>query len=261
MVARAGFSMDDVSRLIVTHIHLDHAGAAGVLMQRYPHLRLSVQEDAAQFLVSVDRLWNSSARIYGDMMLPLWGETVDVDAGRVDTFRDGDVLNVAGTSLLVRATPGHTGTHVSFFDQQRGILFTGDAAGARMMGSDVVVPTLSPPELDFDLWRQTIEAMRELGPNRLALTHMGVFEDVERHLDGFMPSIESSLGIAEQVLETPDDEDALAEALAEKMRGAYVAEGDGAEAKLRAMELAMPAYLASKGIVRVFRKSGRFDEV
>jgi glyoxylase-like metal-dependent hydrolase (beta-lactamase superfamily II) len=261
MVARAGFSMDDVSRLIVTHIHLDHAGAAGVLMQRYPHLRLSVQEDAAQFLISVERLWNSSARIYGDMMVPLWGETVDVDAGRVDTFRDGNVLNVAGTSLLVRATPGHTGTHLSFFDQQRGILFTGDAAGARLMGSYVVVPTLSPPELDFEKWRQTIDTMRKLGPNRLALTHMGVFEDVERHLTAFMPAIQERLDTAGRILKSPEDEEALTEALSGEMHAAYLAEGEGAEEKLRAMELAMPAYLASKGILRVFKKSGRFEGV
>jgi glyoxylase-like metal-dependent hydrolase (beta-lactamase superfamily II) len=260
MVEEAGYSMHDVSSLVVTHIHLDHAGAAGVLMERYPHLELSVHEDAAQFLVSVDRLWNSSARIYGEMMVPLWGETRNVDAGRVNTFRDGDVLNVGGTSLLVRATPGHTGTHVSLLDQQRGILFTGDAAGARLMDSKVVVPTLSPPELDFDLWRQTIDAMRELQPTRLALTHMGVFEDVDRHLDSFMPAIEESLEIAERILKSPEEEDALTEALAGKMRANYVAEGDGADGKLRAMELAMPAYLASKGILRVFKKSGRFDQ-
>lgn len=259
MVREAGYGMEDVARLIVTHIHLDHAGAAGRLMEAYPHIRLSVQEDAAPFLVSVDRLWNSAARIYGDQMEPLWGRTVDVDADRVDTFRDGDRLRVAGTTLTVRATPGHTGTHVSFLDEQRGILFTGDAAGARLTGSSVVVPTLSPPELDFGLWEGTVSAMRELRPARLALTHMGIFDDVERHLDAFIPSVHESMAIAEQELGSPDDEAALEEALADRLRAAYEAEGGDVDGKYDAMQLAMPTYLAAKGLVRVFKKAGRFE--
>lgn len=259
MVARAGYSMADVSRLIVTHIHLDHAGAAGVLMRDYPNMRLTVHEDAAQFLTSVDRLWKSAARIYGDEMERLWGETIDVDPERLDPVRDGERLRIAGTSLLGRATPGHAGTHLSFLDEHRGVLFTGDAAGARMMDSNIVVPTLAPPELDFDLWEQSIEAMRELQPERLALTHMGVFEDVDRHLDVFMPTIRKSMEIAGRVLHSPEDEAALAEVLTGEMQSAYDEEGGNIEGKYRAMQLAMPTYLAAKGLVRVFKKSGQFN--
>lgn len=259
MVGQAGLSMRDISRLVVTHIHLDHAGAAGLLMRDYPHLRLSVHEQAAPFLVSVERLWNSAARIYGDMMGPLWGDAIDVDAERVDPLRDGDVLEVAGTRLRAVATPGHAGTHLAFLDEGRGILFTGDAAGARMQGSDLVVPTLAPPELDFALWKRSIRTMLALDPRRLALTHFGVFDDPRRHLEALMPAIDDALGIAGRVLERPEDEDALAIAMAARMREMYAAEGGDVAAKEAAMQLAMPSYLAAKGLLRVFRKSGRFD--
>lgn len=259
MVRQAGYKMANISRLIVTHIHLDHAGAAGVLLRDYPHLRLSVQEDAAPFLISVDRLWNSATRIYGDEMLPLWGETIDADASRVDTFRDGDRLRVAGTTLRVVATPGHSGTHVSFFDEQRGILFTGDAAGARIGGSSILVPTLSPPEIDIDLWKESIDRMKALEPERLALTHMGIFDDAVPHLDGLMPAIRECMEIADRVLQSPDDESALAEALTLELRGAFENEGGDVDRAYAAMQYAMPTWLAAKGIVRVFKKAGKFD--
>lgn len=260
MVHRAGYTMADVSRLIVTHIHLDHAGAAGPLMRDYPHLRLSVHGAAAPFLVSVDRLWNSAARIYGDQMEPLWGEAVDVDAGRVDSLADGEVLHVAGTTLRAVATPGHAGTHLAFLDERRGILFTGDAAGARMPGSHLVVPTLAPPELDFDVWAETVETMRSLRPERLALTHFGVFDDADRHLASLMPAIATSMEIAGRVLLTPEDEGVLTDELTRVMRTAYEREEGDIERAYAGMQLAMPTYLAAKGLVRVFRKTGRFEE-
>lgn len=258
MVRQAGHTMRDISRLIVTHIHLDHAGAAGLLMRDYPHLRLAVHEGAAPFLISVERLWNSAARIYGEMMAPLWGEAIDVDADRMDPLRDGEVLEVAGTRLRAIATPGHAGTHLAFLDEGRGILFTGDAAGARMKGSELVVPTLAPPELDFELWAQSIETMLALAPKRLALTHFGVFDDPRRHLEAMMPAIDDAMQIAGPVLKSPEDEDALTEALAARMREMYEAEGGDVAAKEAAMQLAMPSYLAAKGLLRVFKKSGRF---
>lgn len=258
LVGQAGLAMRDVSRLIVTHIHLDHAGAAGLLMRDYRHLRLSVHEAAAPFLVSVERLWNSAARIYGDMMAPLWGEAIDVNADRVDPLHDGDVLDVAGTRLRAVATPGHAGTHLAFLDERRGILFTGDAAGARMQGSDLVVPTLAPPELDFALWERSIQTMLTLEPTRLALTHFGVFDDARRHLEAMMPAIDDAMAIAGRVLTRPEEEDALAGALAARMQELYAEEGGDVEAKEPAMQLAMPSYLAAKGLLRVFKKSGRF---
>jgi glyoxylase-like metal-dependent hydrolase (beta-lactamase superfamily II) len=260
MVRRAGHAIADVSRLIVTHIHLDHAGAAGALMRDHSHLRLTLHEAAAPFLVSVDRLWNSAARIYGDQMTPLWGEAIDVPADRIDSVRDGDVIQVAGTTLRAVSTPGHAGTHLAYFDEQRRVLFTGDAAGARMSGTSLVVPTLAPPELDFELWAATVDVMRALAPEQLALTHFGLFDDAERHLDDIMPSIEAAMEIAGRVLRSPDDEPALTEALDAAMHTAYETEGGDVSGKYDSMQLAMPGYLAAKGLVRVFRKSGRFED-
>lgn len=254
----AGYDLANVSRVILTHIHLDHAGGMGTLMRDYPHMRTSVHPDAAPFLVNPERLVKSSARIFGDQMEQLWGEIIGADSGRVDTIEDGDVLNVAGTSLLVKAAPGHAGTHLVFLDQNTGVLFTGDAAGARLKGTDYVCPTLAPPELDFRLWEQTVAMMQELGPDQIAVAHSGAFRDVDRHLQAVVTGIDEKLALAREVMRSPDDQDVLTEHLLDTERDKYAREGVNVEEAMRAMHFAMPAYMAAMGLARVLTKEGAF---
>jgi glyoxylase-like metal-dependent hydrolase (beta-lactamase superfamily II) len=261
-VREAGYNFADVSRLIVTHIHLDHAGAAGVLMQEYPRLRLSVQSGGAPYLIDPERLIKSATRIYGDRMERLWGEVVGVDAGRIDPIEDGGVLKVAGRELVARYAPGHAGSHVVLLDESTGVLFTGDAAGARLKGTEYVCPTLAPPEIDLSMWAQTVEMMKRLRATKLALTHCGVFEDVERHLNDVMPNIEEQVAIGDRVMMSPDDEADAIEFLTAQEREEYAREsGDIAEvnAYMQALGLAMPPYVAAQGLKRLFTKAGRFD--
>lgn len=261
-IKEAGYNFADVSRLIVTHIHLDHAGAAGILMQEYPNLRLSVHSGGAPYLIHPERLLKSATRIYGERMERLWGEVIGADVDRVDPIEDGDVLEVAGRELLVRHAPGHAGSHVVLLDESTGVLFTGDAAGARLQGTEYVCPTLAPPELDLPLWVQTVEMMQGLDATKLALTHCGVFEDVERHLSDVMPGIEEQMAIGERVMMSPDDEADAIEFLTAQEREEYAREGgDIAEvsAYMQALGLAMPPYVAAQGLKRLFTKAGRFD--
>jgi glyoxylase-like metal-dependent hydrolase (beta-lactamase superfamily II) len=260
-VSEAGFDLADVSRLIVSHIHLDHAGAAGTLMRMNPTLRLSVHASGAPYLIDPERLVKSAARIFGDRMDRLWGEVEPVDADRVDTMDDGDVISAGGHDLLVRHAPGHAGSHVVLLDRSTGVLFTGDAAGARLRGTTYVCPTLVPPELDVTVWAQTLDMMKGLGATKLALTHCGAFDDVERHLGDVIPNLEEQIAIGESVMVTPEDDDAVIEFLIAQEREEYVREGGDlreVNAWMRAMGLAMPPYVAAQGLKRIFRKAGRF---
>ena len=251
----AGFDIRDVTRLIPTHIHLDHAGAAGGLMQDYPAMRITLHPGAAPFLIEPERLVKSATRIYGDRMEELWGGVAGLPAGRVDTVEDGDWLQVAGRSLLVRYTPGHAGTHVSILDEASGTLFTGDTAGARMAPSPYVCPTVPPPEIDLDLWRESVEVMREMRPTQLALTHFGVFTDVDRHLDDVIPNAEAVLAIACEELTAEHSLDDVTSRILDLQRESFAKETDPALLMSR-MELGMPSWMASLGLQRVLKKRG-----
>jgi glyoxylase-like metal-dependent hydrolase (beta-lactamase superfamily II) len=255
-VREAGHDLGDVTHVIATHIHLDHAGAVGTLMREYPRMRVMVHANGAPHLISPERLVRSATRIYGDEMERLWGEVTGADPDRVDVIRDGETIDVAGTSLLVKDAPGHASTQVVLFDQHTGVLFAADAAGARLAGSRYVCPTISPPELDFPAWEQTVGMMRDLGPAKLALTHFGAFDDVDRHLADIMPKIESQIALGREVLHSEDDLARLTDRLLEQERAVFAHEGGDVAAQMSKLGYAMPAWLGSLGLLRVFRKAG-----
>ena len=168
-----GYRLGDVSRIIVTHIHFDHAGAAGSILRDCPNARLSVHPVGLPHLVDPSRLVSSATRIYGDRMDELWGPIVPVPQNRVDALRDGETVRAGGRSLRTIFTPGHAAHHVALFDESSGTLFSGDVGGVRIEGTSFVSPPTPPPEFDRDAWRSSIRAMRDLRASRLALSHFG----------------------------------------------------------------------------------------
>lgn len=254
-IREAGFDIRDVTRLIPTHIHLDHAGVAGGLMRDHPRMRITLHPGGAPFLIDPERLVKSAARIYGDRMDELWGEVSVLPADRVDTVEDDERLQVAGHTLHVRYTPGHAGTHISLLDEASGTLFTGDSAGARIAPSAYVCPTVPPPEIDLDLWRGSVEVMREMRPSQLALTHFGVFSDVDRHLDDLIPNAGTVLAIAREELTSGHGLEDVTDRILDLERGVFANEADPALLMSR-MELGMPAWMASLGLQRVLKKRG-----
>lgn len=253
-----GYALSEVTRLIPTHIHLDHAGAVGTLMRDFPRMRLSVHAGGAPFLIDPERLLNSAERIYGAQMDELWGEVVGAPADRVDGLADGERITVAGRTLLVKSTPGHAGTHLAYLDEATGTLFTGDAAGARIAPLASVLPTVSPPEVDLAAWTTTVEVMRALRPERLALTHFGVFDDVQAHLEQVVTNAERELELVRQVLTTGGSPDEATEMILAEERAIVDLEADGGVLLAR-MERAMPAWLATLGLARVLRKAGEIE--
>jgi glyoxylase-like metal-dependent hydrolase (beta-lactamase superfamily II) len=174
-LAEHGVAVEDVRHLLLSHIHLDHAGAAGPLVRRHPGLTVWVSEIGAPHLVDPSRLERSARRLYGDLFDPLWGELAPVPEANV-RIAAGDVLGWESFP-----TQGHASHHVSYL--RDGTLLAGDAAGVRMPGAAYVLPVSPPPDLDVEAWHATVAAIRERAPERLALIHFGIHEDVTPHLD------------------------------------------------------------------------------
>jgi glyoxylase-like metal-dependent hydrolase (beta-lactamase superfamily II) len=163
-----------VRHLLLSHIHLDHAGAAGVLVREHPGLQVWVSEIGAPHLVDPSRLERSARRLYGDAFDDLWGELAPVPEENVR------LADRRAAGLEVFPAPGHASHHVCYFDGST--LYAGDAAGVRIQPSSSVLPPTPPPEFDLEAWHRTLEQIERRAPERLALIHFGVAEDVSRHL-------------------------------------------------------------------------------
>ncbi|MCA9832327.1 MAG: MBL fold metallo-hydrolase [Thermomicrobiales bacterium] len=256
-VESAGLDMRDIERILLTHVHLDHGGGVGTLLREYPHLRVTIQAEAVQFLIDPARLIRSAGMSFGDKMERLWGEVIGFDADLVDGIVAGET--VPGTSLRAYATPGHTATHLSFLDSATGVLFAGDAAHARLPESALIVPTLAPVELDFDAWHTTAQTMLGLQPSALAIPHFGWVADAQSHLEQVEERIAQRRAIAEELVRSPADVDVLTDLYAATTRAEYTAEGGEVDDKVASLELAMPSYLGGQGMMRWFKVHGWFE--
>ncbi len=164
--------------LLLTHIHLDHAGAAGSLVERWPDLRVYVHERGARHLVDPSRLYDSARRIWGEDTERLWGEMLPVPQDNLEVLSGGETIR---DEWRVAYTPGHAWHHVSFLHE--GTAFVGDVAGVRIAPSPMTIPPTPPPDIDVEAWRESIAIVRAWRPARLAVTHFGSSDDVDRQLD------------------------------------------------------------------------------
>jgi glyoxylase-like metal-dependent hydrolase (beta-lactamase superfamily II) len=182
-IRAAGHDPADLSDVLLTHIHLDHAAAAGQLARIAPRARIHVHPLGARHMVDPSRLLASAARLYGDRMEEMWGEMLPIPAERIRTPADGDAIRVGGRSLVALETPGHAAHHFAFHDPDAGLVFTGDVGGIRMDGVRHVRPPTPPPEVDTPAWMASIDRLRAARPRMLLPTHFGGITDVEWHLD------------------------------------------------------------------------------
>jgi glyoxylase-like metal-dependent hydrolase (beta-lactamase superfamily II) len=182
-LAERGLDLTEIRHLLLSHIHLDHAGAAGVLVRQNPWLQVHVSDIGAPHLVDPTKLEASARRLYGDAFDVLWGELAPVPADNVHVVGE----RVLGLECF--PTPGHAWHHVSYLDAS-GTLYAGDAAGVRLRGAHFVMPPCPPPELDLEAWERSIGEIELRAPSRLALIHFGVVADVEEHLS----SLRATLG-------------------------------------------------------------------
>lgn len=252
-IEAAGFDPRQLSDVLVSHIHLDHSGAAGVLARDNPDLTVYVHPIGAPHLIDPARLIASATRLYGDRMDPLWGEVAPVPEAQVAPLADGETIATAGRVLSALYTPGHASHHVAFWDPERAALFTGDVGGVRMPGTAYACPPGPPPELDPDAWALSVERMRALHARNIFLTHGGRFSDVAFQLGQLMPNLENLRTLAKTALLDGADTERLTGLLHDEMAAQL---GDVDPEVLVDLEWATPPYLAALGFTRLLVKSG-----
>ena len=194
-VRQAGLDPMDLRAAAVTHIHLDHSGAAGTLAASNSDLEVYAHPIGAPHLVDPSRLIASARRLYGPVLDSLLGEPEPIPSHRVHVLRDGDQVSLGSRTLTAFSTPGHAIHHHVYLDHATGDLFSGDAAGVALAGTRYVSPPVPPPELDFAAWRQTLGRLRDLRPRRLLLTHFGAHDWV----DQLFSDLEERLAVRERL--------------------------------------------------------------
>jgi glyoxylase-like metal-dependent hydrolase (beta-lactamase superfamily II) len=181
-LADAGMSLDDVTTILLTHIHLDHAGATGTLVRENPRLRVYVHEVGAPHMADPAKLIASATRLYGDAMERLWGEIAPVPQHVMETLRGGERIEAGGRSLDVAFTPGHASHHVSYFSGDTGVAFVGDTAGVRIVPNGFVLPPTPPPDIDLEIWGESLTTIDRWHPETLLVTHFGHATQTATHL-------------------------------------------------------------------------------
>jgi glyoxylase-like metal-dependent hydrolase (beta-lactamase superfamily II) len=164
--------------LLLTHIHFDHAGAAGALVREFPDLEVWVHERGARHLVDPTRLVASAKRLYGDDFDRQWGEVVPIPERSLRILRGGESRD----GWDVAYTPGHASHHVSYRHQSSGWVFPGDTCGVRLPAGDLILPPTPPPDIDLEAWYASLDTIAAWEPERLAITHFGDYGDVTEHL-------------------------------------------------------------------------------
>jgi glyoxylase-like metal-dependent hydrolase (beta-lactamase superfamily II) len=186
-----GFDIGDVAQLLLTHIHLDHAGAAGSLVKMNPAIEVYVHERGAPHLINPERLLASASRLYGEDMGPFWGEFLAVPESQIRALSGGERIVAGGRELEVAYTPGHASHHVSYFDRSSRVAFVGDTAGIRRGSGAYVMPPTPPPDVDLDAWRVSEARILSWDPDTLFLTHFGPFHGARSHFRELWTNIDS----------------------------------------------------------------------
>ncbi|MCA9981954.1 MAG: MBL fold metallo-hydrolase [Anaerolineales bacterium] len=248
--AEAGLGMEDVRHVFVTHIHLDHAGAAGWWAQK--GARVYVHHIGAPHLLDPSRLMASATRIYGEAMDRLWGDMLPVPAEQLTELFDGDVVQIG--DLMVRAldTPGHARHHMTFVVD--GVAFTGDVAGVHVPGTVLIDLPAPPPEFDWEAWQKSLNRLRQEALSALYLTHFGrVDEDVEGYLDRFEQVIVSGMNFVRDCLVADMDRDEIVASYLRRDRQLALDAGLSMEA-IAQYEVANPPTMSVDGMIRYWRK-------
>jgi glyoxylase-like metal-dependent hydrolase (beta-lactamase superfamily II) len=250
-----GLTLRDVRTLLLTHIHLDHAGAAGTIVERVPGIRVYVHERGAPHMIDPAKLLASAARLHGDQMETLWGAFLPVPASQVTALAGGERLELSGTSLRVAYTPGHAKHHVSYLDERAGMAYVGDTGGIRITGDYLLAPT-PPPDIDIEAWQASLDVIDAWQPVSLFLTHFGPVTPARAHLARFRTTLTAMAESVREAMKAGGSEEEQIRGFVERMR--RDARRGLPEREAKATELAAPFDQLWQGLARYWRK--RNDE-
>ena len=196
-----GISLGDVRTLLLTHIHLDHAGATGTLVRDNPDIQVYVHERGAPHMVDPAKLLSSAGRLYGNDMDRLWGEFLPVPQDNLHVLGGGERITAADRALEVAYTPGHASHHVSFLDRSSGVAFVGDTAGIRTGADLFAMPPTPPPDIDIDAWKASVALIDRWKAETLFVTHFGAYEDPSAHLAALVEHLDGFAALARAIVE------------------------------------------------------------
>ena len=207
-LAAHGIRVSDLSAIFLTHIHLDHAGATGALVQENPDLKVYVHQRGAPHMADPAVLLKSAGRLYGDQMGPLFGDFLPVPESNMVVLQGGEILKPGPFELRVLYTPGHASHHVTYFETSNKVAFVGDTAGISIEGHPFILPATPPPDISLELWNSSLDAISQLHAERLFLTHFGFSDSPERHLQTYREQLQHWSELSEEILFRAADEDA-----------------------------------------------------
>ena len=252
---RLGIGPSDLAHIIVTHIHLDHAGGVGTLAERFPSATVWVHERGGPHLADPTRLIASATRIYGEtQMAALFGPVEPVPAERIHAVSDGDRIDLGDRRLEVLATPGHASHQIGLVDSRTGAVFTGDALGIHVPAVPALRPAMPPPDLDVDLMIESIERIRSRARAGMVLfSHFGPVTEVDRICDLAVRRTQGWAEVARETLERTDDLEAVVSALEAEARR-DVETGAEAALDLDRLEVLSSIRINALGLIRYWRK-------
>src|SRR5256885_5353978 len=251
-LAARGISVADLDAVLLTHIHLDHAGATGALVRENPGLAVYVHSLGARHLIDPAKLLASAARLWPDTLHQLFGETLPVPPQNLRILEGGESLNLGARKLNVLYTPGHASHHVSYFDDAEGLAFVGDTTGIRIENGPFILPATPPPDIDLGIWDASLAAILARRPARLFLTHFGYADNPPAHIDKFHERLHRWAEVAAESLRGSPTDSAALESFIVRARAEMEACLGPIEAEHHAFTAALN--LSFLGLARYLRK-------
>lgn len=249
-LAQEGLSPRDITHVLLTHIHLDHAGAAGWLSRH--GAQVFVHPNGAAHMLNPEKLIASATRIYGDRMDTLWGEFLPVLEHQLTVPQDAEEIVIGNLRFVAVNTPGHAEHHYSYLFED--LCFSGDVGGVRIPGYPYLRVPMPPPELHFGRWRESIARLRSLKFARIAPTHFGIFDDVDWHLNELQSNLDASEKWLEETMPADPPVDELRAKFVEWMNEQSRAQ-NLSEDVVTAYALANPLGMSVDGMVRYWKKA------
>ena len=213
-----GVSVHDLDAILLTHIHLDHAGSTGALAKENPRVAVYVHKLGAPHMMDPAKLLASAARLWPDNLDELFGEMLPVAESNLRILEGGETITLGSRKIEVAYTPGHASHHVSYFDNVEGVAFVGDTTGIRIEGHSYVMPATPPPDIDLRLWDSSFATILERKPKRLFLTHFGFSENPAAHIAQFRERLDRWMETTEKILQTAKSDSGAMDSFMAAMR-------------------------------------------
>ena len=254
-----GLGPDDLAHVIVTHIHLDHSGGVGRLVERFPTATVWVHDRGAPHLADPTKLLVSAGRVYGeDRMRELFGEVDPVPSDRIRSLDEGDHVALGNRTIEVLYTPGHASHHVALADSETGAVFTGDALGIHLPDVGVLRPATPPPDIDVEIGADSIERIRDRARGGLLMfSHYGPVAEVDALCDVAVRRLRTWADIVHEAMGTTDDLDQITEILRSRTASEFDAAPPGAD--VERYEVLSGMRVNAAGLVRYWRKRAEHE--